>query len=91
MSERRYRERAEAFAPKTAEEIARTARQLAANGFSDSTIGAILKIDTSSVWQLLGECSAAQMSLFQKWLDLLQQNAVDSRSVSIWISRSVRI
>jgi hypothetical protein len=55
MSEAFYHERAQTHAPKTAAEIERAARDLAASGFSDHTVAAILKLDVSAIRQLLGE------------------------------------
>jgi hypothetical protein len=54
MSDIYYRDRAEAHAPKTAAEIERAARDLAASGFSDHTVAAILKLDVSAIRQMLG-------------------------------------
>lgn len=60
MSEESYRrDRAMEHAPKTQEEIERAARDLAASGFSDHTVSAILKIDVAVVRQMNGERSAA--------------------------------
>jgi hypothetical protein len=50
-----YREKAERYAPKTPKEVARTARDLAASGFSDYTVAAILKLDVNVVRQMIGQ------------------------------------
>ena len=49
-----YAERAQRHAPKTAAEIAATARDLATQGFSDHTIAAILKMDVNAMRAMLG-------------------------------------
>ena len=54
-----YRDRAEKHAPKTAEEIAAAARDLAASGYSDHTISAILKLDVNGVRELVGQRNTA--------------------------------
>jgi hypothetical protein len=58
VSDPYYRDRAELHAPKTTEEVAKAARDLAASGFSDHTIAAILKIDTNYLRQLIGQHAA---------------------------------
>jgi len=47
---------AELHAPKTSAEIERAAREMVANGYSDHTIAAILRIDVSAIRQMLGPC-----------------------------------
>jgi hypothetical protein len=54
-----YRDRAQAHAPKTAEEIERAARDLAASGFSDHTVATILKVDVNALRQMLGPLVSA--------------------------------
>jgi hypothetical protein len=46
-------------APKTAEEIERAARDLAAANFSDHTISSILKLDVQAVRRLIGDRNTA--------------------------------
>jgi hypothetical protein len=53
------RDQANQFAPKTPAEVAAAAKDLAANGYSDYTIGQILRLDVAAVRQLIGERSAA--------------------------------
>lgn len=55
MTDVYYRDRAQAHAPKTAEEIERAATDLVASGFSDHTVAAVLRMDVNAVRQLLGE------------------------------------
>ena len=50
-----YRERAEQFAPKTAEEIQQAACKLADEGFGDFDIAFILGIDVAAARKLIGE------------------------------------
>lgn len=59
MSDPFYRDRAEKYAPKTAEEIALAARDLAASGYSDHTVSAILKLDVNAVRELIGQRAQA--------------------------------
>jgi transposase-like protein len=58
VSDPLYRDRAELYAPKTPAEVARAARDLAASGYSDHTIAAILKVDTNYLRQMIGERAA---------------------------------
>jgi hypothetical protein len=53
------RDQAERYAPKTPEEGAAAARDLASSGYTDSTIGAVLKLDVNAVRQMLGDRSRA--------------------------------
>ena len=55
MSGAEYVARAMAHAPKTAEEIMQAAKDLAAAGFSDYTVAAILRADVNVVRRLIGE------------------------------------
>jgi hypothetical protein len=55
MSNAEYRARAMEHAPKTTEEILRAAKSLAAAGFTDHTVAAILQADVNAVRQLIGE------------------------------------
>jgi hypothetical protein len=59
MSDPYYRDKATKYAPKTAEEVAKAARDLSASGFSLSTVAAILKVDTDYLRLLIGERTAA--------------------------------
>jgi hypothetical protein len=59
MSDVFHRDRAQMHAPRTPEEIARAARDLAASGFSDHTVAAILKVDVNALRKMLGERPAA--------------------------------
>jgi transposase len=54
-----YRDRAQMHAPKTADEIERAAKDLAASGYSDHTVAAILNVDVAAVRQMIGERTAA--------------------------------
>jgi hypothetical protein len=53
-----YRDRAEKHAPKTPQEVARAAQDLAASGYSDHTIASILKADVNAIRRLIGERAA---------------------------------
>jgi hypothetical protein len=55
VSDAEYRARSQQHAPKTAEEILEAAKSLAAAGFSDYTVAAILQADVNAVRQLIGE------------------------------------
>jgi hypothetical protein len=50
-----YRDRSQQYAPRTPDETAQAAHALAADGFSDSTIAAILRLDVAAVRQLIGQ------------------------------------
>jgi hypothetical protein len=54
-----YGERAEVHKPRTAEEIERAARALAAQGFGDHTIAHVLTMDVNAVRQMLGDRKTA--------------------------------
>jgi hypothetical protein len=43
------------FSPKTSEQISSSARELSAQGFSDYSVAAILKIDVDFARRLIGE------------------------------------
>jgi hypothetical protein len=49
-----YDARAQRHAPKTAEQIAAAARELARDGHSDHTIAQILRLDVQAVRQIIG-------------------------------------
>jgi sulfur transfer complex TusBCD TusB component (DsrH family) len=50
--------RAEANAPKSPEEVAAAARDMAARGYSDDVVASVLRIDIAAVRQMLGERAA---------------------------------
>lgn len=53
-----YRDRSQKYAPKTAEEVMRAAADLAASGYTDHTIASVLKLDVSTIRQMLGQRGA---------------------------------
>lgn len=53
-----YRDKAERHAPKTLKEVAAAAKDLAASGFSDYTVAAVLRLDVNVVRQMIGERAA---------------------------------
>jgi hypothetical protein len=55
MSDIYYRDRAERHAPKTAAEIERAARELAASGLGEHTVAHILRMDVNALRRMLGE------------------------------------
>jgi hypothetical protein len=50
-----YLARTQQHAPKTRQEIEAAARELAARGFSDHAVAAILKMDVTGIRRILGE------------------------------------
>jgi SOS response regulatory protein OraA/RecX len=58
MNDADLRARAEANAPKSPEEVAAAARDMAARGYSDDVIASILRIDIAAARQMLGERTA---------------------------------
>jgi hypothetical protein len=54
-----YRERANRFAPKTADEIQAAARRLADQGFGDFDIAWILGLDVAAARKLIGDRRSA--------------------------------
>lgn len=55
MKDADYRERAEAYKPRTAAEIEHAARDLAAQGFGDYTIAHVLRLDVNAIRQMIGD------------------------------------
>jgi hypothetical protein len=53
-----YRDKAERHAPKTPQEVTAAAKDLAASGFSDYTVAAVLKLDVNVVRQMIGRSVA---------------------------------
>jgi SOS response regulatory protein OraA/RecX len=58
MNDVEQRARAEANAPKSPEEVAAAARDMASRGYSDDVIASVLRIDMAAVRQMLGERTA---------------------------------
>lgn len=53
------RRRAEAHRPRTPDEVAAAARDMAARGFGDHTVAHVLNLDVAAVRRLIGDRHAA--------------------------------